>query len=301
MRKTLKDLFDKAIVYRYSLPYKTIIEKTSITTKHDYCFEGNNDSEIADVIYNGIVDFAYGETRVDLTNLDAQQRRAINTRIRYNESDDISLKIKYGFFGEVVLNLILESLFKSSVLVAKGYFYDRTSKREAHGYDAFQSYYNRKNDSLCLVIGEAKFHSSFNSAVDSVVKNLEKATNEAYFNDNLLAIMSFIEKGNADIVPEEILNIYYKWYSNADINLYQEINANKIKVFYPILIMANKEQANYDDTIKKIVEIVNRFVDKYKPRIGIDVTILFIMLPVENAVEIKKEVLEWILESKPVV
>ena len=51
-------------------------------------------------------------------------------------------KIKYGFYGEVVLDLILQHLFSSNVLLAKGYFYNPLENSETKGYDSYQFYYN---------------------------------------------------------------------------------------------------------------------------------------------------------------
>ena len=60
-----------------------------------------------------------GEKHVDLANLQLCQRNAIVSRLRFEDSASQDTKLKYGFYGEVVLDLILQPAFSSSVLLAK--------------------------------------------------------------------------------------------------------------------------------------------------------------------------------------
>ena len=110
MRDNLKNLIDRAIV-KYTFPIKltdeegqaTSINKSNLTTaeKDEYCFKGN-DNDISKIIYNGIVEFAENEFKIDYDNLDREQTKVIKTKLRYNENDFSQTKLQYGFYGEVL-------------------------------------------------------------------------------------------------------------------------------------------------------------------------------------------------------
>ena len=58
------------------------------------------------------------EYEIDYSALEREQRKAIISRIRYNNDAKHSTKLKYGFYGEVLLDLILRVFLKTSVLAA---------------------------------------------------------------------------------------------------------------------------------------------------------------------------------------
>lgn len=81
MRKSLKNLIQSAIIMQYQLPVDvngTHIPCAHISTRHDDCFKqiGTND-DIAQLIYNGIVEYAYNDNEINLTHLDNLQIRAL--------------------------------------------------------------------------------------------------------------------------------------------------------------------------------------------------------------------------------
>ena len=145
MREAIKQLLQQTIIYKYQLPYNSI-DKTSLSTESDKCFCVASNTSLSELIYNGIVEYALGEKNVDLANLQLCQRKAIVSRLRFEDSASQDTKLKYGFYGEVVLDLILQHAFSSSVLLAKGYFYNPLENSETKGYDAYQFYYD--NDRL---------------------------------------------------------------------------------------------------------------------------------------------------------
>ena len=298
MKSSLKDLLDRTIIFQFDLPHDQI-EKTKISTFKDKCFKTSSNSDTSMLIYNGIVDYALGEHHVDFNNLEEEQVRAIAHHMRYEEEDDDVNKEKYGFYGEVVLNLMIQKIIGSRQLIAKGYFYNPIDRQEAHGFDAYHFYHNPNNNVTSIVFGEAKFYSNQSSAVKSAIESASKSLNVEYLNRNFYAIYNFRDK--LELMPDNIASIFKKIDENPKLNVYQVLLDNNIKIVYPILIMCNQTQSNYRDKIISLVESVNKYLDKIKPIIGINVFIFFIFIPVDNTKMIKQEVIRWISERKPLV
>lgn len=294
MRDTIQQLLHKTLIYRYQLPHDGI-ERTILSTEPDKCFSVASNVALSELIYNGIVEYALGEKHVDLANLQLCQRKAIVSRLRFESDASQDTKLKYGFYGEVVLDLILQHAFSSSVLLAKGYFYNPLENSETKGYDAYQFYYD--NDQLSLLLGEVKFYASFTSAVKRILDNLENAVSPKYFSKNVLALIN--EKGNFDSVPPEISEIIKKWESDPDINIYNEVIQNNIKLHYPMLVLYDATGSTFDDVIKNSVSTINSEFAKRTIHIGMDIELFFIFIPVESAKNIKEGVIEWISKNEP--
>ena len=138
MREALKNAVQSAILFECKLPHQESgIDKACISSQNDICFRNTAPQEIAKVIYNGIVEFAVNEYEINYDDLALEQRRAILSRIRYNPSATETQKLKYGFYGEVLLDLVLRVFLRTSVVAARGYFYSSIEKSEAKGFDAF--------------------------------------------------------------------------------------------------------------------------------------------------------------------
>ena len=138
MREALKNAVQSAILFECQLPHQESgLGKSCLSSQNDICFNNTDPQEIAKVIYNGIVEFALNEYEINYDDLEREQRRAILSRIRYNPTADNSAKLKYGFYGEVLLDLILRVFLQTSVVAARGYFYSPIENSEAKGFDAF--------------------------------------------------------------------------------------------------------------------------------------------------------------------
>lgn len=290
----MRKLLENTIVFRYHLPNGNI-DKTLLSTESDKCFSISSNESLSKLIYNGIVEYALGEKHVDLSNLQLCQRKAIKSRLRFDDNASQETKLKYGFYGEVVLDLILQYAFSSSILLAKGYFYNPLENSETKGYDAYQFYYNENE--LSLLLGEVKFYASFVKAIQAIFNNLSKAVSQNYFNKNILALIN--EKGNFDSVPQEIIEIIEAWESNPDINLYNEVVKQKIKLQYPMLILYDAQTTSFDDTISKSVEVINAELEKRNIDIEMNVELFFVFIPVESSKTVKEEVVEWISKNEP--
>jgi hypothetical protein len=66
MRQALIDLIKDTIVYQYDLPNSGAgILKTMYSTDNDKCYLAKDTNNIADIIYNSIVDYAFNEFDID--------------------------------------------------------------------------------------------------------------------------------------------------------------------------------------------------------------------------------------------
>ena len=127
MREALKNAVHNAILLEYKLPHKVSgldLDKSCLSSQNDICFSNSNPQEISKIIYNGIVEFAINEYEIDYTALEHEQRKAILSRMRYDSAAPDATKLKYGFYGEVLLDLILRVFLRTSVLAARGYGFE---------------------------------------------------------------------------------------------------------------------------------------------------------------------------------
>ena len=106
----LKDVF----VYKYSLPHGSI-NRTNISTMDDQCYATLSDDKLTKLIYDGIAFYSLGEKNVNLKKMDSIRRQAILSRLRYDKNAPEETKLNYGFYGEVVLDIVLQAIFKSYV------------------------------------------------------------------------------------------------------------------------------------------------------------------------------------------
>ena len=294
MRDTIKELLSKTIVFKYHLPINKI-KKSNLSTLPDKCFSVSSNSDLSRLIYNGIVEYAIGEKHVNIEELDLCQRKAIKSRLKYDENASDDVKLKYGFYGEVILDLMLQYEFASSVLLAKGYFYNPLDNSEPKGYDAYQFYYSEMG--LSLLLGEVKFHISYKTAITDVLKKLSNATSISYFNKNILALID--EKDKFDSCPAEVSSIIGEWERNPEINLYETIKKYNIKLYYPILLLYDQMKNNYEETIKDTISFIDSELAKNAIKSEIDIDFLFILIPVESSKIVKEDVIKWISQKEP--
>lgn len=116
MREALKQAVRNAVFLECKLPHKESgVDKSCLSTQKDICFNNNSPESISQIIYNGIVEFAVNEYEIDYENLELEQRKAIISRIRYNPDDNDTTKLRYGFYGEVLLDLILRCFMYANI------------------------------------------------------------------------------------------------------------------------------------------------------------------------------------------
>lgn len=309
MRKRLEELVKQSMIIKYMLPTNFVndagltekLEMSNLSSdgKSDYCLEGQ-DSNISKVIYNGIVEFAVNEFNINYQNLEIEQTKAILTKLRYNKSDRAEIKLKYGFYGEVLLDLLLRVYFGTKVVLARGYFYSPLEKSEPKGFDSFHFFDN--NGNLELWLGEAKFHQSFTSAIESVIEKMSSSITDTYMNEHMFAIIN--ERNNMSYSHPILDSILNKWENNPEIILSDELASNNVELVYPIFIAFQKQSTySYEKTITACIKKINETLVKipFSPNIKINVSIFVILLPVENSNKLKEDVIKWIEAKEPLV
>lgn len=295
MRETLHKLLSETIVFEYSLPnVEKEIDRTKHTTEKDHCMKiGTTDIDVAKVIFNGIVEYSYDEWEIDLRRLDSMQRRALKTKIRYDEGAAESTKISYGFYGEILLYLVLQHFHYLETLTARGRFCNLLERSETKGYDTYQLRYNTDEDTIELWFGEVKFYQNYKQAINKVFENIDKALSDDYFSDNVIAIF---DKADDSHLPERIKEIKNAWEDNPDINVVQEALTRDFVLVYPIIVIFDQKK-DYDQIVKEVIEYVNS--KSINATLTLRYKLFFTLIPVSNGKSIKEQVISWISNKEP--
>ena len=266
-------------MWQYTLPHDAIDKSDWTTIEHDFCYSHTSDDDIAKIIYESIIDYAFNDSEIEEEqNLNDLQKEAIRTRIRFEEGDANAAQEKYGLYGEVIFNILLRVIFSTTPIIAKGYFYDILKPEENKGYDSFHIIKTEKSTGLWF--GEMKFHQRYTSAIDSVYKNIQKALSNDYFRRNLLALLP--KKHDLNIDNDTVKGIIKDLRANPEVNISDLRNKYNLKLVYPICIMCNMDT-------HPLASI----------SIDVPIEIFFMLLPIDNAKNIKQTIIQWISSSQP--
>lgn len=290
MRKALVDLFKKAIVFEYSLPHNGQ-NKSSITSLTDDVFSNAKATDLSALIYNSIVDLAFEESKIDLLKLDELQTEALLSYIKFDESRE-----NQGFFGETVLNVLLQQHYGTGVLFARGNFYDPLSDMEPHGFDSH--HFVVRDNKIEFWFGEAKFYQDYGAAIKSIISKLSVNLSKEYLKKNFLSIIkgSGYPLATTNLKAKEFIE-YLKAHPLIQIGeLIEQFNP---KIIYPALVISNKIAT--DCVIKKCIEKIEQQILKTPLINEVGASIFFTFLPVADASAIKKEVLAWIKSKEPLI
>ena len=296
MRNSIHNLISNTIKLEFTLPYGEI-DKSSITTDNDYCLKGKDD-KIVELIYNSIIDYCLNESEIDLTNLNNDQIYALQNRMRFNEKDTHKTQIKYGFYGEILLNILLEYLFNTKKIIAKGYFYSSIENSESKGYDNFHFLVNENND-IELWFGESKMYSSLSNAIEKVINNINNALSIQYLDKNFRAIVSRSNDLDDTEMTDIVKDFKFK-IKNGNINIWEELKNNNFTITYPIFISYENNENCYETVIKDSLTIIENRIKTITLNNEISAKILFILLPINEMKKIKEGVLECIYQKKSV-
>lgn len=300
MRQTLLEKVQSAICIKCRLPNAAEnIDKTLLTTDEDCCLENPISKELSQIIYNGIVEYAVNEFKIDYSNLSLEQAKVITRDMKYDSFAPTSEKLKYGFYGEVLLDLILRTYFSTDVLLARGYLYSPIENSEVKGFDAFHLIEDENKTSLWL--GEAKFYKDYHKPIRDVIGKIEKSLSDEYVNKNVFAI--FKESEKMTYTPGSLKKIVDEWEMNPLINISAELKKHNISVVYPIMIVHEAVGIDYYDDIKHCVSYVNSEVKRLSVKVpaSFDYSIFFIFLPTYDVRGIKEQVIEWIENKEPLI
>ena len=301
MRQSLKQLMQSTIILQYNLPTNIAglqIPRTHISTANDDCLKqiGTND-DIAKLIYNGIVEYAYNDNEINLTQLNNLQLRALQSKLKYNPTAPLANQLAYGFHGEVLLHLILDHYYHAEKAIARGYLFSALEMAETKGYD---SYLMIENDGeIQLLFGEAKFYlSGYNISLNKVFENIDKALSDDYLNRNFIAMDNQYEHLASN---SKIPTIIDAWRENPTINIAVEARRYNMHLVYPILIVFDNKADTYDNLIMDIITHIQTKYGAINPTLTIPYTLFFIFLPVDNSRTIKTQVLQWISQQQPLM
>lgn len=294
MRESLKNLIEKTIIYKYSLPNNTNkIDQVNLSNYKDDCYDYSNDNDLIELIYNSIIEYSFNE--FDLTKKDYLSI-ALQTKMRYDEHDKPLTKLKYGFFGEVLLYSFLHHIYKANPLISRGYFFNPLERSETKGYD---SYHLVENDgAIELWFGEVKFRDTLYSGAKSAIDGLDKAFTDDYLKNNIIAMNNF--RNNFAIKDSKIEEILNEW-DGTPIQIIDEVIKHNMTLVYPILLIYPDNNPNYHERIKKAVDKINEKFTLSTYSLSINYKLFFIFLPISEVKKVKKEVLEWIELKKPLL
>jgi hypothetical protein len=298
MRESLLELIERTIVYQYDLPYLAgEIPRTIFSTVDDKCYTSTDKDSLVEIIYNSIIDYAFNEFEFTEHELNDLHTIAFQERIRFNENDSDETQLKYGFFGEVLLNVILKVFFGTDTIISKGFFYNPLENAESKGYD---SYHLIENDStIQLWFGETKFHKNYIQAVNDVLSKIYISLSDDYLRKNLLALRK--NKDNLDIQGSAIQVILDDWSIHPNIVIIDELVKYSIELVYPVIILFEQNKHGYDASIKAIPKYIEEKYSVGEYNLSIPHRVFFIFLPIENVKEVKTEVLKWIELKKPLL
>lgn len=300
MRKALSDLINSTIIYQYSLPnIEKKIQKVHFSTECDRCYAVRDNSSLIELIYNSIIDYSFDEFSLTMDSYKTLLAKALKIKLKFNDNASQTSKLKYGFYGEVLLYSLLHKLYGANCLISRGYFYNPLENEETKGYDAYHIIENIKENVVELWFGEVKFHIKHDSAVRSVMTNINKALSDKYLETNILAMVEYKDKIKDK--NSKIKAIIEKWESNPEIKIVDELKNNNMILIYPIYIIFDMNKYSYDDCIKTIVKYIKDNYQSINPVLTIDYKLFFIFMPIQNVKQVKEEVLKWIEEKKPVL
>lgn len=300
MRESLHKLINNTLLLHYRLPVNVngkVIPRSHISTYSDHCLKQiGSDDDIARIIYNGVVEYAYNDNEIILSDLDNLQIRALQSKLKYNPIAPHKNKLAYGFQGEVLLHLIIEHFYHAYKAIARGYMYSPLENQETKGYDSYLMV--ERDGYIYLWFGEAKFYiNGYKSSLDALFVNIDKALSDEYLNRNFVALDNHYEK----IDPlSRIPNIIDVWRKNPLINMAVEAKHYNMHLVYPMLIIFDDKADTYEELI---FEVINHLKTYGPVSLGLTIPhdLFFIFLPVNNSRIIKTKVLQWISQKLPLM
>ena len=301
MRQSLKQLMQSAIVLQYNLPANVAgvqIPRAHISTANDDCLKqiGTND-DIAKLIYNGIVEYAYNDSEINLTQLNNLQLRALQSKLKYNHNAPLENQLAYGFHGEVLLHLILEHYYHAEKAIARGFLFSALENAETKGYDSYLMIEN--DDTLQLLFGEAKFYiSGYKESLKKVFENIDKALSDEYLNRNFIAMDNQYDHLDPNSKIPEIIDA---WRANPTINMAVEAGRHNLHLVYPILIVFDNKAETYERLIMEVITHIQTKYGAIHSTLTIPHTLFFILFSVANSRTIKHQVLQWISQQQPLM
>ena len=84
MRQQLLDLINNTIHFKYELPNAAAnIERTIFSNLNDKCYETATRNDLAEIIYNSIIEYSFNEFEINEREYNDLQTTAFQDRIRF--------------------------------------------------------------------------------------------------------------------------------------------------------------------------------------------------------------------------
>jgi len=298
MRKKLQQLLKKTLVWKYSLPNKAVsIDGVNVSTLEDDAFLCACENSLAEIIYNSIIEYSFNEFEMSNRDLKDLLTVALQVKIKYKEWQTEGTKVRYGFYGEVLLHSILYYFYGSRPLISRGYFYNPLENSETKGYDSYHLI--ESNGNVELWFGEVKFRDTFASCAKSAIEGLDKALSDSYLRDNILAMVD--HRNNFSIKDSKVEKIIKSWSDNPSIKIIDEIKKYDMSLIYPVLLVYADQSDDFETKISSAVKHINRKYSAKQYNLSINFELFFILVPLSEVKKIKKDVIEWIELKKPLL
>lgn len=298
MRKALKSLLEKTLIWEYQLPCsKSGVKGVNISTWGDDAFQCTCENKLAQIIYNSIIEYSFNE--FELTDKDYNDLLAValQTKIKYKDWQKQDIKIKYGFYGEVLLYAILTNFYHANPIISRGYFYNPLENSETKGYDSYHMIDDEGN--LELWFGEVKFRATLASCAKSAIEGLDKAFSDSYLRDNILAMVN--HRNNFSVKDSKIEAILHEWTNNPSINIIEEVKKYDMRLIYPVLLVYPDNSDDFETKIKNTIAHINERYSEKQYNLSVDFELFFILVPVSEVKKIKEDVISWIESKQPLL
>lgn len=298
MRQTLSDLLRQVVGFSFTLPKGTQIPKVQLSTEPDECLSiQTTDDDLAKVIYNGIVEYSFDNLDSYLGRLNDAQIIALKSKLKFNPTATQDARLKYGFYGEVLLFLFLQHFHNADTVVSRGWFYLPTENAETKGYDTYQMV-ERGDGSIELWFGEVKFYQNYKDAVKKILNKVSTSLSDDYLETNILTISQQPKEINPRSKIDRIIN---DWQDDPRRIIIDEVVKHNMTLVYPMLVLFEDKDMSYDDIIKEVVEFINTEFPTISYTIKVPTKLFFMLLPVNSAKAIKSQVLTWIDTKVPLI
>lgn len=291
MRQSLKNLLSNAVALSYTLPKVGIIPKVKISSEPDDCLTvKTTDQDIAKIVYNGIVEYSFDNLDSYWGRLDDAQIIALRTKLHFDPAASQDARIKYGFYGEVLLYLFLQHFHNADTVISRGWFYLPTENSETKGYDTYQMV-ECSDGTIELWFGELKFYQDYKGAIKKILDKISVSLSDEYLERNVVTISQSVINVNPRSHIDSIIN---DWLNNPKIVIANEVAKHNMTLVYPMLVVFDDNDCSYDEIIKEVVDYVNTNYPSVKYSMKIPVKLFFMFLPVGSAKVVKTQVLSWI-------
>ena len=299
MRESLDTLINQTIALEYTLPNEpTETPKIMVSTASDECYKIlTQDFDLAKIIYNGIVDYSFEESAIDLTRLDVLQARALKSKLKFDADANIDQQLNYGLYGEVLLHLMLQKFHNTGTMISRGHFYNILNSSETTGYDTYQMRL-MPDGNIELWFGEVKFHKDFRTGITQILDKIGTSLSDDYFGDNIIAMEDYETFVSTDVDISPMLDAFRE---DPEVNLAQIADAQGLSFIYPMLVIFNDEEKAYDEIIKNVVNYTNRKYPSLNLNFSLECKLFFMFLPVKLAKDIKELVRSWIMSKEPLI